>query len=122
GPHCNAELTGFGFPERILRDEAMLARAAHGGPGWMPAPPRAFPVPSYASAAFREEVGAWYVAVGDVVAPRLAPDGPVVAIGVDNEAQMFFRLGAYEHDYHPDAIAAWREASGLDGDPPRAWS
>ena len=34
---------------------------------------------------------------------------------------MFFRLGAYDHDYHPDAIAWWREASGLDGEPPRAW-
>jgi len=45
----------------------------------------------------------------------------VVAIGVDNEAQMFFRLGAYDHDYHPEAIAAWRETSGLDGEPPRAW-
>src|SRR5205814_813025 len=34
---------------------------------------------------------------------------------------MFHRLGAYDHDYHPEAIAAWREASGLDGEPPRAW-
>src|SRR5439155_11817396 len=32
------------------------------------------------------------------IAPYLAPGGPVVAIGVDNEAQMFFRLGAYDHD------------------------
>ena len=53
------------------------------------------------------------------VAPYLAPDGPVVAIGVDNEAQMFFRLGAYDFDYHPDALAWWRDV--LDVDPPRAW-
>jgi beta-galactosidase len=115
GPHCNAELTGFGFPDRILRDEAMLARSATGGPVWMPAPPRAFPVPSYASAAFRAEVARWYAEVATIVAPRLAPDGPVVAIGVDNEAQMFFRLGAYDHDYHPDALE-W-----FGAEPPRRW-
>ena len=41
----------------------------------------------------------------------LAPEGPVVAIGVDNEAQLFFRTGAYDLDYHPDALAWWREFS-----------
>jgi beta-galactosidase len=120
GPHCNAELTGFGYPDRVLRDADVLARAAHGGPVWMPAPPRAFPVPSYASARFRAEVGAWYRAIADVIAPRLAPAGPVVALQVDNEAQLFFRVGAYDHDYHPDAVAWWH-ASGGDGEPPRRW-
>ncbi|MCB9574990.1 MAG: beta-galactosidase [Kofleriaceae bacterium] len=120
GPHCNAELTGFGFPDRILRDPTMQARNGHGAPVWMPAPPQAFPVPSYASAAFRAEVAGWFAAFAEVVAPRLAPDGPVVAIGVDNEAQQFFRLGAFDHDYHPDAIAWWHEAGG-EGEPPRRW-
>ena len=121
GPHVNAELTSFGFPDHVVGDPAIQARTSHGTPVWMPTPPRAWPVPSYASAAFRAKVGAWYAAVAQVVRPRLAPDGPVVAIGVDNEAQQFFRTGAYDHDYHPDAIEAWREASGLDGEPPRAW-
>ena len=124
GPHINAELTCFGFPERIVRDPDIQARAAHGGPVWLPAPPRAFPVPSYASERFHAEVAGWFTAVGEVVAPRCWPDGPVVAIQVDNEPQMFFRLGAFDHDYHPDAIAAWREASGAEDDEeaPRAWS
>jgi len=120
GPQCNAQLTGFGYPDRILRDEAMLARTAHGGPVWMPAPPRAFPAPSYASAAFRAEVARWYEEVARIVGPRLAPDGPVVALGVDHEAQMSFRLGAYDHDYHPEAITWWHEAGG-EGPPPKAW-
>jgi beta-galactosidase len=119
GPHCNAELTGFGYPDRILRDDALRARAAHGGPVWLPAPPRAFPVPSYASDAFHAEVAAWYRAVAEVVAPRLAPAGPVVALGVDNEAQAFFRLGAYDHDYHPDLLAWW--SGGSDRPAPRRW-
>ena len=116
GPHVNAELTYFGYPERVLRDPELLARGAHGAPVWFPAPPRAFPVPSYASERFREEVGRWYAAVGEIVAPRIAPAGAVVAVGVDNEAQMFFRLGAFDHDYHPDALAWWG-----DDDPPRRW-
>lgn len=121
GPSINAELTGFGMPDHVLADPACQARTAAGTPVWLPTPPRAWPVPSYASAAFRGRVHAWYARVAEVVAPYLAPDGPVVAIGVDNEARMFFRLGAYDHDYHPEAIAAWREATGLDGEPPRGW-
>jgi beta-galactosidase len=122
GPHVNAELTSFGMPDHVLADPACQARNATGSPVWMPTPPRMWPVPSYASRVFRERVHAWYAAVAEVVRPHLAPDGPVVAIGIDNEAQMFFRLGAYDHDYHPDAVAAWRESSGLEGEPPRTWN
>lgn len=119
GPHINAELTWFGFPERVLRDEAMLARTSRGTPVWLPAPPRMFPVPSYASAAFRAAVCDWFAAVGEVVAPRVAPDGPVVAVQVDNELQMFFRIGAYDADYHPDAVAWWDESAA--GEAPVRW-
>ncbi|MDB4962208.1 MAG: glycoside hydrolase family 35 [Myxococcales bacterium] len=121
GPHVNAELTSFGIPDHVLADAASLARTAHGTTAWMPSPPRAWPIPSYASAAFQRRVHAWYAAVAAVVTPHLAPEGPVVAFGVDNEAQLFFRLGAYDIDYHPDALAWWRDASGLEGAPPRAW-
>lgn len=120
GPHINAELTSFGFPDWVLADPQCQARTAHGSPAWLPAPPRAFPIPSYASAKFREHVRAWYGAVAEVVRPYLGPDGPVVAIGVDNEAQLFFRTGPFDLDYHPDALAWWRDASGLD-EPPREW-
>jgi beta-galactosidase len=119
GPHCNAELTAFGFPDHVIADPACQARTARDTPVWMPSPPRAWPVPSYASAAFRERVRGWYAEVAAQVKDLLAPGGPIVAIGVDNEAQMFFRLGAYDHDYHPDAIA-WFEELGYD-DAPRAW-
>lgn len=120
GPHVNAELTSFGIPDWVLADPACQARTAHGSPAWLPAPPRAFPIPSYASAQFHEHVRAWYAAVAEVVRPYLGPDGPVVALGVDNEAQLFFRTGAFDVDYHPDALVWWREASGLD-EPPREW-
>lgn len=108
GPHINAELTGFGFPERILRRADIQARSARDTPVWLPAPPRSFPVPSYASAAFIAETETWLGAAAEVIAPRLWPDGPVVALQVDNEHHMFFRTGAFDLDYHPDALAWWR--------------
>ena len=118
GPHVNAELTSFGMPDWVLAEPACQARTAHGTPAFLPVPPRAFPIPSYASAAFRAHVRAWYARVAEVVRPYVGD--PVVAIGVDNEAQLFFRTGAYDLDYHPDALAWWREASGLL-EPPRQW-
>ncbi|GEM_PF-1323629 len=196
GPHVNAELTSFGIPDHVLADEDCRARTSRGTPAWLPAPPRAFPIPSYASRAFHAKVADWYAEVARVLgAPAharsshsstagatpssagtttastshsspstttattpssmgtstasrplsstvastastshsspgtssssaaclLAPDGPVVAIGIDNEAQLFFRAGAYDLDYHPDAIAWWRDSTGFDGDPPRDW-
>ncbi len=120
GPHINAELTYFGFPERIVADPDMQALSGRGTPVWLPAPPRMFPIPSYASSAFRAEVGSWFRRVADIVAPHLAPAGPVVAVQVDNEFQMFFRLGAFDQDYHPDALSWWRDYAG-DVEPPRAW-
>lgn len=124
GPHINAELSGFGFPDRILRDPAMQALTSRDTPAFLPAPPRAFPIPSYASTAFRAETARWLRAAGEVIAPRLAPGGPVVAIQVDNEMQQLFRVGAFDLDYHPDALAWWRDYSGEVGsdDAPRAWS
>ncbi len=112
GPHINAELTSFGMPDWVLADAACQARTARGTPAWMPSPPRAWPIPSYASTLFRARVRAWYAAVAGIVAGTLAPAGPVVAIGVDNEAQLFFRLGAFDLDYHPDAIGWWHELAG----------
>jgi len=115
GPHVNAELTCFGMPDHVISDPACQAQTARGTPAWLPSPPRVWPIPSYASRAFQAKVRAWYAEVARVVTPLLAPEGPVVALGVDNEAQLFFRTGAYDLDYHPDAIA-W-----FGGEPPRAW-
>ena len=123
GPHINAELTLFGFPERILRNTEIQAVTARDTPAWLPAPPKMFPVPSYAAAAFRSEVARWYQSVGEQISDMLWPSGPVVAIQVDNEQSMFFRLGAFDLDYHPDAIKWWNEFAPEFSvfDPPRHW-
>jgi beta-galactosidase len=117
GPHVNAELTSFGIPDWVLADPDVQARTAQGTPAWLPAPPRAFPIPSYASQKFHSLVARWYVAVADVIRPHLAPDGPGVALGIATQAQLFFCTGAFDLDYHPDALSWWREASGLDAPP-----
>lgn len=108
GPHINAEMTYFGLPERIVYDRACQARSPRQNPVLQGFPPRMFPVPSYASRTFHEEVGRWFDAAGQVLAPRLWPAGPIVMLQVDNEASYYFRDAAYDQDYHPDALALWR--------------
>jgi beta-galactosidase len=108
GPHINAELTYFGLPERIVWDAQCQARSSEGSPVMLPMLPVSFPVPSYASEAFHDETARWFRAVGAVVAPRLHPAGPVVLVQVDNEGALYFRDGAYDQDYHPDAVARFR--------------
>ena len=108
GPHINAEMTWFGLPERVVYDKACQARSPRQNPVILPFPPRMFPVPSYASRAFHHEAGRWYDSVARVVAPRIWPKGPVVLLQVDNEAAYYFRSGAFDQDYHPDAVDAFR--------------
>jgi beta-galactosidase len=108
GPHINAELTYFGLPARIVFDGACQARSSRGNPVPFIAPPRMFPVPSYASERFLSETDRWFAEVAKVIAPRLWPDGPVVMLQVDNEAAFYFRDGPYDQDYHPDALTKYR--------------
>lgn len=109
GPHINAEMTFFGLPERVVYDSACQARSPRQNPVLQPFPPRMFPIPSYASRTFHDEVGRWYDAVGAVLGPRMWPLGPIVLVQVDNEGSYYFRDSAYDQDYHPDAIAEWRK-------------
>ncbi len=108
GPHINAELTYFGLPARIVADEACWARSPRDTPVYLHAPPRMFPVPSFASRRFQEEAERWLGAVAEIARTRTYPDGPIVMLQLDNEPCLYFRNGAYDQDYHPDAQAKWR--------------
>ncbi|MCB9617232.1 MAG: beta-galactosidase [Sandaracinus sp.] len=107
GPHINAELTGFGLPPRVLDDPEVQARTPRGNPVVLYFPPHMFAVPSHASEAYREHTAQWLEAVGEIVAPRRWPDGPVVLMQIDNELGFFFRSGPFCQDYHDDSIALW---------------
>ena len=109
GPHINAELTRFGIPERVIYDRACQAWSPRQNPVILGFPPQMFPVPSYVSHAFHEEVMRWFAALAPHVVPRLYPRGPVVLLQVDNEASFYFRNGPFDQDYHPDALVAWAE-------------
>jgi beta-galactosidase len=108
GPHINGELTYFGLPARIVFDNECQARSPRGNPLPFIAPPRMFPVPSFASERFLAQTNLWFAEVAKVVRPRLWPDGPVVLLQVDNEAAFYFRDGPYDQDYHPDAVEKYR--------------
>jgi beta-galactosidase len=109
GPHINAELTCFGIPRRVIWDPACQARSPRGNPVMLPAPPLAFPVPSYGSRRFACEAAVWLGAVGRHLAPQLVPQGPIAMVQVDNEGALYFRDGAYDQDYHPDTVHRYRE-------------
>ncbi|WP_394833931.1 beta-galactosidase [Pendulispora rubella] len=108
GPHINAELTYFGLPERIVWDRACQARTPRDNPVMLPIVPVAFPVPSYASRVFHAEVERWFDRVAKELAPLRYPEGPIVLVQIDNEGALYFRDGAYDQDYHPDAIVLFR--------------
>lgn len=108
GPHINAELTFFGIPERVVWDPACQARSPQGNPVILPMLPQAFPVPSYASEVFLDETARYFRGIAPSLVPLLYPAGPIVMLQIDNEGAMYFRDGAYDQDYHPDAIALYR--------------
>lgn len=110
GPHINAELSGFGLPERVLWDETCQARSAGGEPVILPMPPQAFPVPSYASRALLDQACAWLRRVASELGALAWPNGPIVLCQIDNEGALYFRDGVYDQDYHPDSIARYQAA------------
>jgi beta-galactosidase len=109
GPHVNAELTLFGIPERVIWEPACQARSPGNKPVLLPMPPLGFPVPSYASRAFFEQARSWLRAVAAELGPLCWPHGPIVLYQVDNEGSFYFRDSVYDQDYHPDAIAEYRQ-------------
>jgi hypothetical protein len=120
GPVVDRQLPGLGLPDRILADTGLRAVSGRGTPVWLPEPPHMVPLPSYAACRFRDEVTTWAAAVADIAVPYLAPEGPVAVLGLDTLRVHERRSGAYDHDYHPEALAWWRERHG-DTDPPRAY-
>lgn len=109
GPNVNAELAYFGLPRRVVMDPRSQAESPRGQSVPLPVPPRAFPVPSYASRHFRAEANQWLRAVGQLVASRCWPNGPIVLAQVDNEAALYFRDAPYDSDYHDDSLVDFRQ-------------
>jgi beta-galactosidase len=121
GPQVNAELNNFGLPDRIVQDETIQALGPRGRPVFCPSPPVFFPVPSYASKKYQEEVLSWFEALAEALRPLVGRANPIRLIQVDNETSLFFREAPFDQDYHPDALALWQgwlEEQGLTTIPP----
>lgn len=108
GPHINAELTCFGYPERLFADRDLAMRCADGSPLIVPAPPRMFPAPCYHHPRFLAEARTWLEACGAAVSGQVHPGGPVIGIQVDNEFSRFFRTHPFDNDYSADSIRLFR--------------
>ena len=114
GPDTACEQEDSGWPRRVLDDPQCQARRANGQPYVLVSSTgHCFP-PSYASTKVLAAVGEWYDAIAPVIAPLLAPGGPVVAVQVDNEIGFHFQGHSYALDHHPDFV---REYRAFVGDP-----
>lgn len=111
GPHLGRELPGLGFPRWITDDPAVTAKTAQGAPALWPFPPLMTPLPSYASESFQRDTAAWFAAVADHLGGRLST-GAIVTVVADHELSAFHRRGAFDLDYHDDALAWWHEDGG----------
>lgn len=109
GPHINAELDCFGFPERIVFNPKYMARTPYGTPVVYPYATRPFPIPSYSSKEFLDEVWEYIDAVYVQIKDYLYPNGPVVALQSDNEYCHFFRDSAYILDYSTECLDSYHE-------------
>ncbi len=105
GPVASLTRPQFCLPEMLLANSAMQARSSAGVPIWAPTPTRVVPVPSYDSIEFLDAVGAWF----GVVAQHATAHAAVAAVVVDLGDHWFFRTGAFDGDFHPDAVARWHQ-------------
>ena len=108
GPHINAEMTLFGYPEWILWDPDIQALSPQGTPVIYPHFAKPFPIPSYASDQLYVKTAEYFRALRPVLEPHVWPRGCIVAAQADNETCYFFRDAAYTLDYAPDSIRLYR--------------
>lgn len=108
GPHINAEMTLFGYPEWILADEEIQARTPQGTSVVYPYVTKQFAVPSYASRKLYQKTESYFQVLQPILKRHSYPDGNIVAIQADNETCYFFRERPYVMDYSRDSVELYR--------------
>lgn len=109
GPHINAEMSNFGFPEWVLHDPGVQAHDATDSPVQFPFFTQTFPIPSYASTRLFELMKLYFNALASILLRHQYPHGAMVAMQSDNETCYFFRDRAYTLDYCKDSICLYRK-------------
>ncbi|MGJ7046201.1 beta-galactosidase [Thermoanaerobacterium thermosulfurigenes] len=108
GPHINAEMTYFGYPKRILMDPDIQAKTPHGTLCMMVRDPKHFPIPSYASKKFYNEVALYFDNLAPIIKEHMYPNGCIIGLQIDNETCYFFKDNAYSLDYSKDSIELYQ--------------
>lgn len=109
GPCVDAELTYYGYPKRILYDPEIQALSAYGTRVIIPATPNPFPMPSYASEKFYEEISQFFDVLCPIISRYLAPGGPIIGIQIDNDLPRIFLNGPFSADYSTHALRWYYE-------------
>lgn len=104
GPHINAEMTLFGYPEWILMDREIQAENPWGTTVVYPYVTKQFPIPSYSSEKLYSKTEAYFMQLKPILRRHIGDNGCIILIQVDNETCNFFRDNPYIMDYSKASI------------------
>ncbi len=107
GPHINAEMTLFGYPEWILMDEEIQAKNPWGTTVVYPFVTKQFPIPSYASEKLYRKAEGYFMRLQPVLKKHAGENGCILLIQADNETCNFFRDRPYIMDYSEASISLY---------------
>jgi beta-galactosidase len=107
GPHINAEMVNFGFPDWVVCDTEMTAKNPWGTEVVYPYVTGPFAIPSYASEKFYTKVRNYFLRLQPILRKHAYPEGSIVAIQADNETCNFFRDNPFIMDYSGESIAQY---------------
>lgn len=111
GPRSTPGVAAAGYPDDLLASEDALARDASGNP-IVSAPGfggEVFCLPSLVCEPLQRMLESFSRELGQVLAPFLHPDGPVIGLGLTLAPGWSPALSAFAADYHPAAKTAYRE-------------
>jgi hypothetical protein len=109
GPWICAEEECGGYPDWLLELPEISALDAADRPVIGYSPPFLHLVPSTHDARYRSAARRWLTGVWSELGDLRFPDGPVIALQLDNEPGLCFQDALYFGDYHSSAIAAFRQ-------------
>lgn len=112
GPHINAEMTLFGYPEWILMDEEIQAKNPWGTTVVYPYVTKQFPIPSYTSEKLYMKAEAYFMQLKAILKKHTGDNGCIILIQADNETCNFFRDRPYIMDYCESSIALYHSFLG----------
>lgn len=109
GPHINAEMKNFGYPEWIVNDPEIAAKNPWNTEVVYPYVTGPFAILSYCSSKFYEKVHLYFKQLEPILKKHASPNGNIIAIQADNETCNFFRDNPYIMDYSEESIALYKQ-------------